>query len=373
MILIEQSPPAKPSFYAAQGTAAHEIGERFLRQRLVVDTRYEGEVIAVDGFDIDINPEITDAVDVYVNTVYDDMSKYNSPSHRLHVEVGFDLRHLDPDAFGTCDAMLYVPYNRLIVYDYKHGAGIAVDAMNNKQCLYYALGAFRQLPKDEQDDLEFVETVIVQPRCPHDGGIVRRAIYRVADLIAFEAELSRAIGRVRSGDATLCAGPHCKFCPAKPICTEAKNEVARKAALDFSEVADGPPDVKTLTPDEIAHLLTFVPFIKDWCDSLLAYAYTEAERGVTIPGYKLVDKKSNRKWVDPANVVEEYGWILGDKLWSKSLLSPAQLEKLLPKAEREDLTRFWEKPVAGKTLVPVSDDRETRMPKAITDFMDVEI
>ena len=37
-----------PSFYAAQGTVAHEIGERFLKLGQPVDTRFLGEVIQVE-------------------------------------------------------------------------------------------------------------------------------------------------------------------------------------------------------------------------------------------------------------------------------------------------------------------------------------
>jgi hypothetical protein len=365
------------SFYAAQGTAAHTIGETYLRKRIPVDIGLLGVNIKVEEEDqtflIPVDMDMIDAVGEYVDFVYNEMAKYNSPWHRLHVEVGFSLSHIDPEAYGTCDAMLYVPFNRIIVIDYKHGAGVSVEIEDNKQTKYYGLGAYYSLPEDERCDIEYIETVIVQPRCAHQDGTIRRMVYTVQELLEWERGLSRAIQRVRGGDETLQAGKHCKFCPGKPHCPEAKNEVARLAAVDFADIDVGPPDVRTLTPEQVAHLLQFVPFIKDWCDDLLEHARTMAENNIDIPGYKLVDKRSNRKWIDEDAVIDEYELHFGEKLYTKKLLSPAQLEKMLPKDKRAELERLWEKPPAGKTLVRVEDDREARLPSAVSDFIDLDI
>ena len=81
--------------------------------------------------------------------------------HDLRVEVKFDLTHIDAEAFGTCDAVIVAPMNRIIVVDYKHGKGHAVEVENNHQLQYYALGAYYALPASDQCDIEYVEMVIV--------------------------------------------------------------------------------------------------------------------------------------------------------------------------------------------------------------------
>lgn len=367
-----------PSFYAAQGTVAHEIAEFYLRKGVQVDTERLGEIVRIeeDGkvFEIEIDLGMLDAVSEYVDYVCEQLEIYGMECSDLGVEVGFNLKHIDENAFGTCDAVIFaLDHHRLVVIDYKHGAGVAVGAEGNKQTLYYALGAYYSLDKEDRERLRLVETVIVQPRCAHTDGTIRKSFFTIEELLAWEAELSEAIRRVRSNDKTLVAGSHCKFCPGKPHCPEVKNEVARIAEVDFANIDLGvPPNPKTLTPEQIAHVLQFIPFIKDWCDGVLDYAHVLAESGLEVPGYKLVDKRSSRKWRE--NVEEDLDWILGSKMYAPSkIVSPAQAEKLLPKDKQHLISGLWEKTVPGKVLVRVEDDREERLPSALVDFANLDI
>lgn len=363
------------TFFAAQGTAAHEIGERYLKLGVPVDTRFLGDTIEVkepgNSFLITVDAEMLEAVSEYVDYVQGIQLEHSDAI--LMVEVGFSLKHIDAGAFGTCDAAIHLPSKgRLVVADYKHGAGISVEIADNKQTKYYGLGAYYSLTPEQREAITSVETVIVQPRCPHADGVIRRAIYSVAELLEWEKGLVAAIQRVRSGDETLLAGSHCKFCPGKPHCPEAKNEVARLVELDFKDIATGPPDVKKLTPEQLAHLMGFVPFIKDWCDGLIDHAHILAESGIEIPGYKLADKRANRRW--KANATDDLELYLGEQMYApRKLITPKQAETLLPKGRKHIIDSLWEKPEPGKTLVKVDDSREARLPSAIADFMDIDI
>lgn len=372
----------KSSFYAAEGTAAHRVAEICLKEAIRSDTLphesqpsiMKNAIIEVDGFNIKVEDGIIDAVGEYLTFLAKELEKYNSPLYRLKVEVEFHLKHLNKEAYGTCDALIHVPYSRLIVVDYKHGAGVPVDVEDNKQLKYYALGAYYALPKDEAEEIYDIEMVIVQPRCVHADGGIRRTTIAVKELLKWEKELQKAVDRVENKDETLLAGKHCKFCRAKAICPEAKNEVARLAGVDFEKVDFTTIDIKTISPKEIAHLMQYVPFIKDWCDEILKHAHTEAERGITIPGYKLVEKRANRIWKDPEKVKEKLYIHYKEEIYEEpKLLSPAKMEKMVDKKDKEFLETLWLKPDAGKTLVKENDKRKEKLPTIIEDFIDIEI
>ncbi len=371
--LSQKAPKPRPSFYAAEGTVAHTIAERYLRAFKPVDMKLLGEVYTEDGFGIEVTTDMLDAVSVYVDTILNLFASRELNPRRLQVEVKFVLPHLDPDARGTGDAG--VPqFDRLTVLDYKHGAGNAVEVEENKQTLYYSLGLYYSLKKEDRKYVEDIENIIVQPRCSHADGVVRSVVYPVERLFEFEDGLRQAIKRVRDGDNTLQAGPWCKFCPAKPICHEARDSVARLARVDFANIEAGPPDPKSLSPEMIAALLPHIPRIRDWCETLEKYAFYEADRGVEIPGYMLTNRRSNRKWVNEEAVIDELDLEYGEKIFTKrKLLSPNQLEKLLPKDERGRLRKYWEKPDTGKTLVPVDGKRNKLLPSTVTDFVDLDI
>ncbi len=185
-----------------------------------------------------------------------------------------------------------------------------------------------------------------------------------------ERDLRTAIERVRTGDPTLATGTHCKFCPAKPICPAIRDDIQRTAELDFTnfEVEKiSLPVPSSLTPERLAHLITNASLFKEWAASIIAYGHRLAENGQSIPGYKLVEKRANRRWVNPSDVEGAFGLEFGEDVYNKKLKSPAQMEKLLGKRKSE-LEDYWETPIAGKTLVALGDLRDGVPPDAVSDF-----
>ncbi len=64
-------------------------------------------------------------------------------------------------------------------------------------------------------------------------------------------------------------------------------------------------DTFALNKYEIADILGFAKNIQDWLKDVQSYALEQAEKhGVKYPGYKLVEGRSNRKYVDEQEVAK---------------------------------------------------------------------
>lgn len=360
--LSEKAPPEKPSIYAAEGTAAHRLAEVCLKT-----DNHAARYLGTDVDNFEVTEEMAEAVQVYLDTVRADIAKL--PGSQVVIEQAFDLSEIYMGLFGTNDAAVFQMFGKLIVYDYKHGAGYPVDVVDNKQLLYYALGAILKL----KGDFEEVELVIVQPRCMHRDGHVRRWSVDVPYIMEFARELEAAARRTQEPAAPLKAGTHCTWCPAKPICPALATLALETAAMDFPpEPAPAPrfPDPARLAPAQIQKALELAGVIDDWIRSVEAYAEESARRGVQIPGFKLVKKRANRQWVDEAKVIEtlaEYG----DAIYEpKFLKSPAQVEKVIGKENLLLVETLTATPNTGVVLVPECDKRKAEVPDMIADFKD---
>ena len=116
------------TIYAAEGTVAHVIGEGCLRVRGRPASTDIGIVFLEDGFNIEVTEEMTDAVQIYVDYV-----RERAEGNTLFIEKQFDLSPLDPpdEMYGITDASIWDEEARFLeVIDYKHGVGVAVDAIN---------------------------------------------------------------------------------------------------------------------------------------------------------------------------------------------------------------------------------------------------
>lgn len=356
--LIETVPPQPQGPYAAEGTAAHELAEKCLREGLDAD-KCVGQ-FSKNGYEW--TEEMAEAVQVYLDTIREDMVKYNLTEEDLQIEHKFHLVDVDANAFGTNDANLQVFLTRVIVYDYKHGQGTVVEAEDNRQGLYYALGASLNGDYDE------IEIVIVQPRAVHRDGPVRRWVITKEQLDEFRDELKSRIAATRQPDAKLRPGPWCKktFCAAAAVCPAIKKQVELVAGDVFntSKIEEIKlPEPARMSPLELRRLLDLAPLIDSWLAAVQNHALSLAMRGEKVVDYKLVRKKSNRKWIDEANVCATLEAKYGDMVYNApKLKSPAQMEKALGKAGKEEVAALTTKPLGGLVLVPYTDPREEVTP-----------
>jgi hypothetical protein len=328
------------SKYAEEGTEAHALAERVLRNGAK----------AWAGAD----PEMREHVGVYV-----DLIQRERKGNEFWIEHKFNLDNLYPGLYGTADAVIYDAKTKTLrVYDLKYGAGLAVEVERNPQLLYYALGALLSV------DLpcETVETVIVQPRCPHPDGSVRRWSIPAVDLIDFGADLVKYAKATEKPDAPLVPGAWCRFCPAAGVCPATRSKAQDLAKREFSS------DL-SYDPKQLAETLTWLPVLEGWIESVRQFAYAEAEHGRTPPGWKLVEKRATRKWRDEDEAAKACGKLLSDdELYETKLLSPAKVEKLLGKAARDVLGPLVVTESSGLTLAPESDKRPAAKVSAADEF-----
>ena len=374
------------SVYADQGTAAHDLGhvaleggwdaERLLGHTIVVDEKGNCRWIGPDedvglgenAFPVD--QDMVDAVQVYLDEIRAQKARL-SPLTIGQTEVRLDMTWLRPNMFGTADFVAHEPYGELVVTDYKHGAGVVVEVEWNTQAMYYGLAALHAA--GGPGDVEKVTLVIVQPRAGHRDGPVRRWTISSQQLWAWKDDLARAADATAAPDAPVVAGDWCRFCPAKATCPAIKALVNARAKQVFSPLAEA-ADI-AIDATELAEQLASVPLIEAWCKGKTALAASMLKRGLTVPGYKLVRKRSDRRWVDPDALVEELRKKKGVRkadYTQEKVRSPAQLEKV------KAIGKPWvkercEKPEGGLTMVPEADRREAVAPPAIQAFSGVEI
>ncbi len=371
--LSSKCPRQASSSYAMEGTAAHTLAEMCFKGECDAEYFLRQEIAVEDQF-FEVTQEMADAVQLYLDVVREYLD--NAPHKIFRIEEPFRLDWLHPDLYGTNDALIGEPYGKLTIIDYKHGKGMAVEAYDNTQLKYYATGALKIWEFAE------VEVVIVQPRCPHKDGPVRRATYTADEIEAWSREvLLPAAIATEKADAPLKAGDHCYFCPAQAICPAIRNKVLKTAITAFPDDLTTPtPEAATvfltepeqLPPEELQKLLTLAPMIDGYLRAVEAYAESIAKKGVQVLGHKLVEKKTNRRWKSKEAAEEELKKEFGEVIYTKpELLSVAQMEKTIGKANWKYLETLWEKPKGELTLVHESDKREAQLPNLADPFDDL--
>lgn len=357
-------PPQPDSPYALEGTDAHTLAEWCLR-----NNKDAAEVVGYKGEDHNWTDDMAEAVQVYLNVIRADMAEYEVHPSDLQIEHRFHLDFIDPDAFGTNDANIVVFGKKIIVYDYKHGSGVAVDAEDNKQGLFYALGASYGLDFDE------IEVVIVQPRAFHPDGPVRRWIVSANNLKIFAEELCRAIGATKDEDAPLKCGDWCKktFCAAMATCPAVRKQVNADSQMVFAKGTVQLPKPENMTKADLRRVLDGLPLFEAWTKAVWAFAEAKANNGDDLPGYKLVrGREGNRKWADESETKKILSPLVTnpDSLYEKTLLSPAKMEKEFGKKGKELISPLIIRSEGKIILVSEDDPREAVSPNVTNAFQD---
>lgn len=317
--------------YRRDGTAAHGALEKCLK------TGVDAWELAGEKFhDTEATVEILDAVQVFL----DHARPLIAEGAKTYIEFGISSP-LHPLFYGTVDFAI-VHENRLVVRDYKHGAGIIVEVEENPQIMYYAYGILRLHP-----DVETVSLGIVQPRGFHPDGPIRT--WEVsAEYIRNWAEmvLLPAMHRTEFDD-TLDAGPWCRFCPAKLVCP-------MLTALFEAACNANPKHIINLSDESIGHSYQYIPPVKSYLKALEEETLRRLMANHTIGGVKLVNKKANR--VFKPGAVDALA-VLGEDIYTKpEIKSPSQLEELGERAKK--LVREWAyTPQTGYTVALETDKR----------------
>lgn len=359
--------------YAAEGTAAHQMAEWALTNKLPLSELF--------GRSADNGVEFTEDMATHVQVYLDRILEYANDGHLL-VEQRVDISPWtgEEGAMGTADVLI-IQGAELQVHDLKFGRGVEVDATFNPQLMIYALGA---LPTAELfGDVDSVRLVIHQPRRGH----LSEWAIPVSELLAF-GEKVRAAGldarnaEDLSGILNTESWQHqylqtsekgCKFCKAKATCPKLREQVLKTITEDFVNLdepvvpkVEAAIEKRAAVPDTsgvvLAELMTAVPLIRDWCNSVEAEAEQRALQGEKLPGFKLVlGKQGVRAWTNAEEVeaVMKSMRIRSDEMYDLKLISPTTAEKLFKSAPKRwgRLETYITRAKANLTLVPESDRR----------------
>jgi len=332
--LVAKMPPKDSSSYADRGTLLHNAMATILDSDTVTPesmlwTTYKGETLTGELLNEKILPALAalDAID-----------PEGVMEYAVETVVGFGA-YL-PGVFGSADLLGRLG-NRAVVLDWKFGDGVAVSAEENEQGLFYAAAAMRT-PETAWvfEGAEEVEIVIVQPPA------VKRWVTTVKRVKEFERSLKRAVKASAMPDAAIVVGDHCRWCAAKPLCPKMTGAVDRAVKVQL----------ENLPAETIGAYLGNADLLEDWIKDLRALAMTMMEGGTKVPGYKLVAKRSVRKWLDEGKANKALA-AMGIDPVKLELVSPAQAEKLLKPSKQALPDDLVASVSSGTTFAPESDPR----------------
>ncbi len=340
------------SEYAAEGTAAHSLCEYKVQRLLGLDAQDPRFSLLYH------DEEMEECSDDYVAFISEAIEGIRKKGHEPSVftEIRLDMSRFAPECFGTCDCCI-VSDDGLEIIDFKYGKGVEVNADHNPQMMLYALGALDMF--GFISDITDISMTIFQPRLSNISTWRTTAdelLKWAEDYLKPRAELAfRGKGEQRAGD-------WCRFCKVRATCRKRAEENMKLAAYDFRE----PP---LLDNKEIADILSKADELVSWVSDVKWYALSELIKGGIIPGFKLIEGRSVRKYTDEekvADVVREAGFEPYDHTVKGITAMTAMLGK---KRFNELLGALITKP-AGKPTLAAESDRRPAI--TINDFNDLK-
>lgn len=323
-----------PSCAAQEGTTAHGVAERMLRNKEVTASKYVGEI--VDGGLV--VEEMVEHVESYVAYC---RSLMHEDSIVL-IEERLDYSKWADGGFGTTDCLIYTPSLKHIDnIDFKYGAGVRVDAFENTQGQLYALGAINEM--EFLGDIETVTVHIHQPR--KDNISSWKLTYN--ELMQFGRFVKRQSDIAINGDPLRNLNPTekgCLWCKVKAHCPALQKYTEDTICADFDSIQDIPK------PVNLGKVVASAPLIRKWLDAVEEEALIRAQAGETFKEIKLVHGRSST--VIPEDKLIE---ALGDKAYTQKLVGVTAAKKLLgAKGYKEKLEPFAEK-ITGKPKLVARD------------------
>jgi hypothetical protein len=319
--LCAKMPPQPPSPYAEEGTLLH------LAIQTVLDT---GESAVDVGLEMGLTDRQIEKIRFCEETL-DLIDPLFDTYWKIEARVGFDGALAG--VYGTVD-LLGQRRETGIILDWKFGDGVAVEAENNEQLLFYAAAA---RASGHLSDATKLRLIIVQPP------FVREWQTDWARVDQFETDLLIAVKLAQSAEPPMALGPHCRWCTAKPVCPMMTGAADRalRASLEGLDAA------------AIGEHLQQADLLEDWIKSVRELGQQMLENTVAVPGWKLVQKQARRKWVDEARALE----ILGEEFVERSLMTPTQVEKVLKKRKKTLPDDLVVAVSSGVTLATEADPR----------------
>ncbi len=359
---LEDKLPDTAGAAAAEGTLAHSLCELKLTKIFTdqnMTTRTYNSRLKKLKEDSLYQPEMDRFTDEYVEYVKE--IAFSMPAApTMMVEKRLDYSAYAPEGFGTGDCVM-LQGTELHIVDFKYGKGVPVKAEGNPQLALYALGALA-----EYGFIYPVEKIvlhIVQPRISN----IDRWETTAEEITAWGGWVKERAELAYKGEGEFHEGTWCDSCFCK-IAGTCRHRAEKH--LQLMETAMGNDnlvtDHSTLSDEEIGAILKKAQFLASWVKKLESYAQNRLLEGGQIPGWKLVEGRSNRTFTDTEaafRAIVEAGY---DRalLYEEKPITLTEAEKLVDKKVWDTVAASYVvKPQGKPALVPADDKRPEYKPK----------
>lgn len=358
--MLESYEPKGQSTYAQEGTEAHELAEIKLSYALgyindeVYETKFDEFRLRSQYY----NEEFNEYVNKYVTEVMNIYALDYEKKVKVYLEEQVEFSDIVPNGSGTSDVVM-VGKDFVHIIDFKFGKGVPVSAIGNPQLKLYALGAIRTHIREVT--CKEVRMTIIQPRLDD----ITTDFISITELNDWALNFVKPRAQLAIvGQGELVPGDHCKFCKCRGKCQALADKQLAVAQAEFEDVVVEHKILQPcdMTPEMLAKALEIAPLFIDWFKEIQNYAAKATLfDGLKIPGYKIVEDKSNRKIINPEAIKEKLrtsGYAESDYMKPQELLGIGALEKNIGKKVFTNLCGDYVIKPAGKlTLVPESDKR----------------
>lgn len=380
------------SAYAHEGTAAHKLLELCMRLHCAPDELKGAQVHRyTDQAGKEVGHSVNEDMIEAVGHAYDYVNTWQAghPKGDVYIErqvhwghsVGLTAEH----SSGTLDiALVDCTTYELEVVDYKHGAGVVVNPLDNEQLKLYAAGVLADVTmirKGLRECFNELKLVIIQPRARSAQGPIRTSTERVRDIDKWLKTTVAPSGRkALRPNAPRAAGKWCRWCTAAPTCRALVDKVMEEAGAEFESLEQEPPrDPQRLSTAGLSRAMAAADMIEAWAHAVRGRVLAMLLAGRELPGWKLVSGRSTRKWRedDTSDVIKQAHDVLRDPsvYAPRVLLSPAKMEEAYKDARPDGVKvkdrlaqfnsafgRYIEKSTPAPHVAPEDDPRPSYTP-----------
>lgn len=381
--------------YNVEGTQAHDYAEQILTGQKTL---------------FDIPEAFQDAVGIYTQECQRLAEEFDGFEPFIEAKVPLFYNKAET---GTMDYAV-VSQDKVVLVDYKHGAGIYVEVFENPQLAIYAM-SFLQMLEDDGYYAFGPETEIIikiaQPR-HHAGEPIREWVLSFQDLTAFCAEIQR-VHDTEDADTVFAPGEDtCQWCRCKAFCGARLHHLAqglpyRDGGTEADLLADMPIFDEKETPEPLDRIGRYtaefgvvdVPtMVKIWSNRKSITAFlNDIEAHLTrltlsgegVAGLKIVmGREGNTAWVDEeaAERMLENQKITKEERTVSKVISPTKAKALLgdkineTKKKNPDLSprlvRRWHELTArspGKKVIALEGDKRPAVEHSLADMETFEV
>jgi len=373
--------------WALEGTAAHALLEKCLKEKKNPSSFLNLSILLDDGSHFEVDQEMVNNIETVIDYVL------RIQPRQKFIEKKVDYSHIAPGGFGTADICLEVlgknangkRENTLYVIDLKYGKGIRVGAYENSQLMLYAIGALNTFDMLFNNPIERVVLVIAQPRLDNisewettpenlaawGDSVVKPAAEKAIAALNMAAESSP--GRlVELSHLWHPSEKGCQWCQGKRTgrCKAVAAQALNSACEGFEDLtASVIPKVEKeqlknpalLSNQELANIYLSTKVFKAFLGDVEQAIRDAIDSGEIVPGLDLRETVKPRAW-EPEDMEEVIKALRTAGLQKKhyeliKIISPTQAEKLLKKVKPKDYKRRYKHLEAAVIHRPVGEPK----------------